>query len=196
MSNTSKMINKSVLQLVDLHPAELQYFISKFKTKLLSTNDYLVEEGSVCTHIAFINKGLVRYFFNVDGIEKTGQFFFEGGWISSYASFLSQKPSEMSLQALENTELLTLHFDDLQQLYSDIPKLERFGRLIAERIFVASTARNKDLLTQSPEQNYLKLMKERPKVIERVPQFYIAQYLGIQPESLSRIRKRMMEAKK
>ena len=190
------MIAKQILEIVNLNEAELQHFLSKFKTKKLAVNDFFQHEGDVCRHIAFINAGLVRYFFNIDGVEKTGQFFFEGGWVSSYASFLTQKPSEMNIQALEETELLVLHFDDLQQLYTEIPKLERFGRLMAERIFLSVSLRSKALLTQSPEENYQKLMQERPKVVERVPQFYIAQYLGIQPESLSRIRKRIANNKR
>jgi CRP/FNR family transcriptional regulator, anaerobic regulatory protein len=185
------MIADSILSFVKLDDNELKAFVSKFTVLKLNMYDHFVEEGNVCRHIAFINKGLVRFYFHNDGIEKTGQFFFENGWISSYASFLSQTPSDMSIQALEETELMVMRFEDLQKHYTETPKLERFGRLMAERIFVASSIRNKDLLTQSPEENYKLLVKNRPKVVERVPQFYIAQYLGIQPESLSRIRKRM-----
>ena len=128
----------------------------------------------------------------MDGEEITGQFFFENGWYTDYESFLLQKPSKQNIDALEPTELILLSKSDLFNLYITIPKFEKFGRIMAENAFMGLRNRTELLTQQSAEERYLKLVKERPKVIERVPQHYIASYLGIKPPSLSRIRKRIM----
>jgi CRP-like cAMP-binding protein len=147
----------------------------------------------VCKYTAFILKGCLRYFYNVEGQEHTGQFFFENSWYTDYESFLSEKPSKQNIEALEKTEILLLQKKDLEKLYETYPKFERFGRLMAENAYLGVRKKNENLVNLSPEDRYLKLVKERPKVIERVAQHYIASFLGIQPQSLSRIRKRILE---
>ncbi len=135
----------------------------------------------------------MRYFYEVDGDEHTGQFFFENGWYTDYDSFLSGKPSHQNIEALEKTDLLLLDKKHLEALYDQNPRFERFGRLMAERAYLGVRKRTESLTNQSAEERYLQLVKDRPKVIERIPQHYIASYLGIQPQSLSRIRKQILE---
>ena len=96
---------------------------------------------------------------------------------------------------LEKSQMLLLSAKDMQQLYLDIPKFERFGRIMAENAFLGVRKRSEMLENQTAEERYLSLMKERPKVFERIPQHYIASYLGIKPPSLSRIRKRILAKK-
>ncbi|HPH46369.1 MAG TPA: Crp/Fnr family transcriptional regulator, partial [Chryseolinea sp.] len=112
--------------------------------------------------------------------------------ITDYRSFLTQQPSTEYIIALEDAEVIELHYNDMQTLYEKVPSWQKYGRLIAEFLYIKVTERAQSLLFDSPEELYTRLMKERPKVIENMPQRYIASYLGIQPESLSRIRKRMM----
>jgi CRP/FNR family transcriptional regulator, anaerobic regulatory protein len=178
-------------QLVLLDKSEQDYFVNKLQVKQYKKKELVLQEGQVCNYTYFINKGCFRYYYLVDGKENTAQFFFENGWYTDFESFLSGKPTKQNIETLENTELLLLSSKDLHELYNEIPKFERLGRQMAENAFLGVRHRNEMLENHSAEERYLKLMKERPKVFERVPQHYIASYLGIQPESLSRIRKKI-----
>jgi CRP-like cAMP-binding protein len=182
-------------QLISLEKSEQEVFVSKLIVKHYQKKELILREGQVCKYAYFINQGCFRYYYNVKGQENTAQFFFENGWYTDYNSFLTGKPTKQNIEALEQTEALLLSAKDLQQLYTDIPKFERFGRLMAENAFLGIRQRSEMLENQSAEERYLSLMKERPKVFERIPQHYIASYLGIKPPSLSRIRKRIFAAK-
>ena len=139
----------------------------------LAKKELLLREGNVCRAAAYIETGALRYFYTVQGEERTGQFFFEGEWYADYDSFLDQSPSAQSIQALEPT-----------------PVFESFGRLMAEQAYRGSKSRSAALLSQSPAERYAQLVRARPGVVQRVSQRLIASYLGVKPESLSRIRGR------
>lgn len=157
---------------------------------------HLLKAGEVCTGIAFINKGHLRSYCLVKGEEVTYNFWFEGNFITDYSSFLTRQPSAETHEALDDVEVITVSYDDMQDLYKQFPGWDKFGRLIAEFIIIGIAERNRAMLFLSPEEQYLNLMKTRPKVFANVPQHYIASYLGLRPESLSRIRKRLATAKK
>ncbi len=180
-------------QFISLNKAEQDFFVSKLIVQECNKKELILQEGQICKYAYFINYGCIRYYYNVDGQENTAQFFFENGWYTDYDSFLTGKPTNQNIETLEKTQLLLLAAKDLQQLYIDIPKFERFGRLMAENAFLGIRQRSEILENQTAEERYLTLMKERPKVFERIPQHYIASYLGIKPPSLSRIRKRIFE---
>jgi CRP/FNR family transcriptional regulator, anaerobic regulatory protein len=175
---------------------DLQAFFDCLVKKNIPKGDYLMQAGQVCDYVAFINKGHFRSFCMINNEEATYNFFFDGNFITDYSSFLSRQPSMESHQALEDAEVLMISYEKIQMLYSKIPSWDKFGRLIAEFIILGVAQRNRAMLFMSPEEHYLSLMKTRPKVIANVPLHYIASYLGIQPESLSRIRKRLAEAKR
>jgi CRP-like cAMP-binding protein len=134
-------------------------------------------------------------FKEVNGHEVTKNFFFERDYATEYVSFLTRTPSLLSIKVMEDAELIELNYDKVQKLYEDYPIWQKYGRLMAERVFIEVAERTQQLLYLSPEEMYLKLMADQPRIIERIPQHYIASYLGIQPESLSRIRKRLMDVK-
>lgn len=180
-------------QFISLDQAEQEYFVSKLLVMECKKKELILEEGQVCKYSYFINHGCLRYFYNLDGQENTAQFFFENGWYADYGSFLTGKPSKQNIDTLEKSQLLLLSSTDLQNLYREIPKFERFGRLMAENAFLGIRQRSEMLENLSAEKRYLQLIKERPKVFERIPQHYVASYLGIQPPSLSRIRKRIFQ---
>lgn len=190
------LIKQSLLSYVKLSETELTAFCERLQTKTLARKEFLLIEGDVCKSLYFINQGCLRYFYVVDGEEKTGQFFFENSWFTDLESFLSEQPSLQNVQALESTQLMVLPKTVLYELYEQNPKMERFGRLAVENAFLGIRKKNEMLTNQSPEERYLHLLKTRPKVVARVPQIYIASYLGIKPESLSRIRKRIFEQRK
>ena len=108
---------------------------------------------------------------------------------------MSRKPALQFIDALEDTQLWLLHHDHLHRLYQEIPRFESFGRAMAENVVIGSQRRTASFLFDSPEERYLSLLRERPKVLERIPLHHIASYLGIKPESLSRIRKRLADSR-
>lgn len=186
-----EQLRKSITKVVLLPPEHIDQLLSTVFPATLKKKQLLLKEGDICDFTCFIARGCVRYFHNIDGEEHTGQFFFENAWYTDYESFLTGKPSAQNIEALEATDLLILKKTDLYALYDANPRLERFGRLMAEQAYLGARRRNESLTNQSPEERYLKLIQQRPKVFERIPQHYIASYLGIQPQSLSRIRKRL-----
>lgn len=186
-------IKNQISKLIDLEPKELEHFTSKLQVKQFDKKVMVLKEGNICKHSYFINKGCLRYFYNVDGQDNTGQFFFENGWYTDYESYLSGQPSKQNIETLEISEIILLSRSDLQQLFIDIPKFERFGRIMAENAFLGLRYRNEMLTNQTAEERYLNLMKSRPKVFDRIPQHYIASYLGIKAPSLSRIRRRILD---
>ncbi len=188
-------ILKRLSQFITLDKTEQDYFVSKLQVKEYSKKELVLQEGQVCKYAYFINTGCLRYYYNVEGQENTAQFFFENGWYTDYDSFLTGKPTKQNIETLEKTQLLLISAKDLHQFYIDMPKFERFGRLMAESAFLGIRQRSEMLENQTAEERYLTLMKDRPKVFERIPQHYIASYLGIKPPSLSRIRKRLLDNK-
>lgn len=151
-----------------------------------------IAEGKVCKELAFICKGSFRCYKIIDGIEVSTYFSFEHDWVSAYTSFLRKAPSFIGIEAMEDSEVLMLTYDDLQYLYNHYPAFERFGRLISEYLICCYDDRMLSLLLKTPEERYLKTLTDNSIYFERVPQHYIASYLGVAPESLSRIRKRVM----
>ncbi len=175
---------------------ELSVFLNSQKKRVIPKGGYLMEAGQVCDYVAFINKGYFRSFCVINNTEETYNFSFEGNFFTDYPSFLTRTPSNETHQALVDCEVLTISYADMQRGYLETPTMEKFGRLMAEFIIIGIAERNRSMLFMSPEERYLNLMKTRPKVIANIPQHYIASYLGIQPESLSRIRKRLATAKR
>jgi CRP-like cAMP-binding protein len=161
------------------------------RKRIIRKGDYLLKGGDVCNHVTFINKGFFRVYHTFGEEELTTNFAFEGNYVTDYPSFVSRQPTSDNIVAMDDAEVLMLDYDGLQTAYEQYPVWQKFGRMVAEYILLFVVDRNKALLFLSPEERYLKLMKDRPKVIAKVPLKYIASYLGITPEALSRIRKRM-----
>jgi len=181
-----------MMQMVKLDEAAWNDMQQRLATRTFKKKQPFIAEGKVCREIAFICKGSFRCFKVIDGIEVSTFFSFEHNWVSSYTSFLRKAPSFISIEAMEESEVLVLSYDDLQYLYNHYIAFERFGRLMAEYLVGCYDDRMLSLLLKTPEERYLKTLMENSQYFERVPQHYIASYLGIAPESLSRIRKRVM----
>lgn len=162
-----------------------------FTLRELKKKEHWLQPGSLCKEVVFIAQGGLRVYCEKDGNERAVEFFFENGWFTDFESWLTKTPSALGVDALEDSELISISFQSLDLLYDLYPKLERIGRLIAETTIVRKCNRNNSLLLDSPQERYIKLLEEHPNIIDRVPQYYIASYLGIEPESLSRIRKKI-----
>ena len=133
----------------------------------------------------------MRYYINIDGVEQTNYFNKEGEFVCNYLSFLPQIPSDVNIQALEDTTVYVISFKDIQQFYKDVEHGERFGRLAIEQVFVNIISQVKSLYTDTPDMRYQKFISGYQDIAQRIPQYYIASYVGIKPQSLSRIRKRL-----
>jgi len=162
-----------------------------FREKRLNKGDHLLEAGNVCRYLAFIETGLVRYYINQDGDEKTNYFNKEGEFVCDYQSFLPKTPAGVNIQALEDTVVYVINFDDLQQFYKEVEHGERFGRLGIEQVFVNVINQVVSLYVDPPDARYQKFITNFSDLVQRIPQYYIASFVGIKPQSLSRIRKRI-----
>jgi CRP-like cAMP-binding protein len=140
----------------------------------------------------FLEKGLVRYYSANDGEEQTNYFNKEGEWVCDYPAFLPQTPSAVSIQALEDTATCAISYNDLQAFYQEVEHGERFGRLGIEQVFVNVIRQITSIYTDKPEVRYEKFMQAYFDIAQRIPQYYIASYVGVKPQSLSRIRKRLL----
>jgi len=163
----------------------------KLVIKNFSKKELLIKEGRPSKEIYYILSGSVRYFITIDGVEVTTFFNFDKQWAGAYTAFTGRNAAQVSLEAMEDCEVLALSYDDLQYLYNHYPSAERFGRLMAEYLITCMEERMLGLLLKTPMERYLKTLHANPLYFERVPQHYIASYLGVAPESLSRIRKRL-----
>lgn len=142
--------------------------------------------------MGFVIDGMFRQFYTKDGEERTTYFFFENHFISSYISCITGQPSLITIEALSNSTYLTFPYKILQVLFEQNMAWQKFGRLLAEYLTIGLEERMVSLLLQSPEERYTGLLKSnKKKILERVPQHYIANYLGITAVSMSRIRNRL-----
>ena len=162
-----------------------------FHQKKFKKGDHLLKAGNVCRYIIFIETGLVRYYINSNGVEQTNYFNKEGEFVCNYQSFLPQTPSNVNIQALEDTTVFVISFNDMQRFYKEVEQGERFGRLGIEQVFINIISQIISLYTDPPEVRYRKFISNYPDIGQRIPQYYIASYVGIKPQSLSRIRKRI-----
>jgi CRP/FNR family transcriptional regulator, anaerobic regulatory protein len=191
IENMTTQILNSIKSFVALNQEEEAAFTSILRVKQLKKKEFLLQEGQICSKITFINSGCLRAFYNVEGIENTVQFFFADSWYTDYASFLTGRPSVENMQALETSEIVQFSKEDIYKLYNRYPVFDRVGRVMAENAFLSLSRINQMLTNEEPEERYLNLLQQRPELVEKIPQHYIASYLGIKPETLSRIRKRI-----
>ena len=191
-----KQIINNIKSFVSLTQNDEEAFTKILEIKKYAKKEFILSEGLVCDKIFFINSGCARVFFNIEGEEKIVEIFLENTWYTDYCSFLTSQSTIENLQAIEPCEVVYFSKASLYNLYITNPVFERVGRVMAENAFMnlmnISTART----IQDPEERYLNLLKSRPELFERLPQHFIASFLGLQPQSLSRIRKRIFEKQK
>lgn len=190
----SDRLRQYLTRFIELTDLEWQALEEHLKIKTISKKDFLVRKGQKATEIGFLLSGSCRVFYEKDGEEWTTYFCFENSLVAAYLSCLTGQPSTLSIQALEDCEVLLFNYQTLTALYQQFPVYETFGRKLAEYLFIGLDIRLAEQLMLSPEERYLKFLGSpaKRKIIERIPQQYIASYLGITPVSLSRIRRRII----
>jgi len=171
---------------------EIKLVDKYFESVSIDKRNYLLAGGKVCDFIAFIHSGSIRHFHVKNGVEKTCDISFEDTWVTDFQSFTFGTPSGMNLQALEETTVFVIRKNNLHILYSECGRYETFGRLMAEHVARRATEIAMSLSSDKPEERYLNLIASQPDIFQRVQQKYIANYLGVSPESLSRIRNRVV----
>jgi len=186
-----KNIRNAISNLIKFTDSEWLVISKDFIEKKIEKGDFLIEEGEYCNYVGFIDQGLLSYYYLVDGKKYIRGFFFDNDFISSYTSFLTNEKSKSYIEALENTSITLIHKDKLSQLYQKNSKFQQLGRMFTEHLFMLVSEKYEDLLLKSPEERYLNLIENRSNVIQSIPQYLIASWLGITPEALSRIRKRL-----
>jgi CRP-like cAMP-binding protein len=181
---------------IDFDEDEERFIRSIFKQKTLAKGEHMLLAGDVCREAAFIERGVFRSYINTGERDSTFYFAAENDFISDYPSFLPQVPSDKNIQALEAAEVRVITFNGLQEFYRTVSSGERFGRLIAEEIFVDSMHQLSSFYSDKPAVRYQNFVDRFPHLVQRLPQYYIASYVGIEPQSLSRIRRRFLSKEK
>jgi len=167
---------------------EIEEICKCFQVKDLAKKDYFLKEGQYCKNIAFVEKGSLIYIQIIDGEEKVCDFAFENDWATQYKSLMGNIPSEISIKALEGSRILIMDMDKMDVLSDKMPKVNIIRSTLAEQYFTKSTQRESNLKNLEAKERYEALLTEIPHIHQKVPQYYIASFLGIKPQSLSRIR--------
>lgn len=178
-------------QISFLTDEDCQLFEPHLETKILKAKDFFLTEGKICKEIGFVNHGAFRRFYLSEGKEINMQFVFEQEFVVDYDSFLDGKPTKYFIQAIEDTEIVIFNLNALHHAYQISHSWERFGRMMAEVSFKITTERVESFLFMNGEQRYLNLLKKQPEIFERFPLYHIASYLGLERESLSRLRNKI-----
>lgn len=192
------MNNKDILDYInnyiDLTHQEESILISKITTRNYLKNQFIVQQGDVCKHVNFIISGCTKTFHeDLAGNEHIIMFSVKDWWTSDLGSFLTQTPADFNIQCIEKTQLIQFSYEQLEELYIKIPKLERLFRKITERAFVASQKRIIRNFSLDAKERYIIFNKTYPKIEQRVPQYMIASYLGISKEFLSKIKRQLIQ---
>jgi len=189
------MINfrKHIEQFAKIEDSDWLVFSSYLEKRTFSKKSMFLKKGETENYISFIEKGEVRLFIPKEDEEKeiTFGFSFQDEFVSAYDSFLTQSPSTYNLETLAETVLWSISYVDLEKVYKNTKIGNTIGRFITENLFLIKSRREQSLLNDTPEQRYLNLFKDRPNVIKQIPLKYIASYIGVTPQALSRIRKRI-----
>ena len=190
MENFDQLVH-TLAGYINLRAGEKELIQSIFKVVTYKKVEHVLSEGEVCYNLGFINKGIFRYYIEQEGEEKTYNFAKEGDFICNYESFIKQISSRKHIQAIEESEVLVISKDDLDRFYADVTDGNYFGRVHMQQVYAETVRQLIEQYTESPEARYLKFLKNHADLNQRIPQYYIASYVGVKPQSLSRIRKRL-----
>jgi CRP-like cAMP-binding protein len=186
----------SVKEHISITEEEFNFCKTLFIPKKLRKRQYLLQEGDVSRYTSFVEKGMLRTFTVDDkGNEPILQFSMEGWWVTDLYSFLTDEPSRYNIEALEDCELLLITKPSWDILLEKVPAFERYFRILIQNNLIATQRRLISKMTETAEEQYTKLIASFPTCLQRVPQHMIASYLGITPETLSRIRSQMAARK-
>jgi CRP-like cAMP-binding protein len=193
---SEEAILKNISRHVDLDRREIDYFLSLLRSREIARKEFLLRAGEVCRYETFVLKGCLRtYSIDDNGQEHILGFAIENWWVGDLFSFLTQSPARYFIDALENSAVIQIDKHDLDKLYTEVPKFERFFRILFQNAFISWQDRTNQNLAESAEQRYLHFIDKYPDLEARIPQKHVAAYLGITPVFLSMLRRRRMQKK-
>ena len=189
-----KLLRKQITAFSTITDTDWEMLLPFLELKQLRKNELFIAEGKRANEIGLVITGMFRQYYTKDGEEKTTYFFFEQHFISAYISCITGNPSLITIEALSDASYVSFSFTKMNELLNSSMAWQKFGRLIAEYTMIGLEERMVSLLLQSPEERYVELLNSNKiKIMERIPQHYIANYLGITPVSMSRIRNRLLK---
>ncbi|KRB55560.1 Crp/Fnr family transcriptional regulator [Flavobacterium sp. Root186] len=187
--NPHELLFSHIKRFTSLSPDQEKLLISKIKYRKVNRKDFLLKEYEVCSCYYFVTKGCLRFYRNTDnGFEQILQFAIPGWWLSDFQSFETQKASEYFIQAVQNTEMLILHRSDSQELFTKLPELNTYFRLMMQKAYTASLKKMELILCESAEERYLQFINSFPDFVQIVPQYMLASFLGFTPQFMSMLR--------
>lgn len=185
-------LENAIQQHIDLEQNELNSFISLFDSKAIRKKHFLLQEGEICKFEGFVTRGLFKvYHLDTKGLEQILYFAMEGWWITDIDSFTTQHPSQLFIEALEDSEVLIISKQDKEKAYQEIPTIEKLFRVMTQKTHVALQRRMIDNLSKTADQRYVDFITKYPTLSQRLTNIQIAAYLGISHEFLSKIRKKI-----
>ena len=191
-SMDTSLILQNIAKHIQLSPDEQAHFEGMLRPKSVKRKEMLLREGEICRNSTFVTEGCLRsYNLDKNGFEHVLAFAPPGWWIADMYSFISQKPGTLYIEALEPTEVILLSKEDQERLYLDIPKFERFFRIIIENSLVSSQQRVLDNLSLTAQERYSIFCKKYPTLIHSLPRKQIASFIGVTPEFFSKMVKNM-----
>jgi CRP-like cAMP-binding protein len=186
-----KAIKEYFEQMVTISEHDWEIFSSKLIRREFPKKTIILELGHKENYLSFIEKGIVRFYIPNEFNDITFGFAFANNFVSAYDFFLTQNSSDYQIESIIDTVLWSVTYNDLQQIYLETKIGNEIGRLASEDLFLKKSKRELSLLTETAEQRYLNLFTERPHLLQLIPLKFIASYIGITPQALSRIRKRI-----
>lgn len=179
---------------ITLTNEDRELILQLFKEEHVAKNQVLLKEGEVCRKVFFIARGVLRFSKMVEGEDRTFVFRPEGAFVSDIESFRRKTPSSNTITTVGSCILFTITHDDMEYFYRNISQGERFGRLVIEEVFIMAVTHLTTFYSDSPEQRYLRFVKQHKNLLQRIPQYHIASYLGVTPQALCRIKKKLLQS--
>lgn len=189
--NNFDFLTQAFSSIIKLRTGEKELIQSLFEEVTFHKGSLFLRAGDICKNLAFVCKGIFRYYIDQDGEDKTYNFGKEGDFICNYESLIRQVPSPKNIQAIEDAEVLIISHKNLQRFYNEVADGNLFGRMHMERVYVETVRHLISQYTETAEHRYVKFLASYPDLNQRISQYYVASYVGVKPQSLSRIRKRL-----
>ena len=185
-------LQKHIKKHTQISDENLEKFSNAFTLQKVAKKEFLLKEGEICQFEGFVTGGCFKVFHSdQNGTEHTLYFAIEDWWVADVDSFTNSNPSQLNIQALENSEVLLISKQNKEKLYQEIPEIEKLFRIMSQKNLVALQRRMIDNLSKTAEQRYLDFLAKYPKITQRLTNIQIAAYLGVSPEFVSKIRRKI-----
>lgn len=193
MSNKFQALYERINSIISSNTEELNFLFDNISVRTIGKDEHIIKTGKYCDFIGYVQKGLLRSYIITDDQEVNNDFYFENDFLSAFTSFVTGNVTSWNIQALEDAVVYSIPKKTLETLYGQNPAWLAFGKFIFEKEFIKKCKREASFLRDDAKIRYLNLLELHPSIGERVPLFHIASYLGIKPETLSRIRSSKMK---